>query len=128
MAEIGDEGNDLYGFVGIDKNLVVCCLTPNSNGENSSPNRIRSSSSQSQRTLRSNSQSSCKSTNVDQRVIRAHFQVVMSTAYRRTHQQVITSSSDGSTLVLAPEMDEELSEQKTAEISALHQDDFSDED
>lgn len=126
MAEIGDEGNDLYGFVGVDKNLVVCRLTPNSNNENSSTKIVANSSSQ--RTLRSQSQTSSKTSNDDQRVIRAHFQVVMSTAYRRSHQQVITSSSDGSTLVFAPEMDEHLPEQQTAHISNLHQDDFSDED
>jgi hypothetical protein len=127
MAEIGDEGNELYGFVGIGKSLVVCRLTPNANNENSDSDVVRRSSSQ--RTLRSNSQaSSCLSASNDQRVIRAHFQVVMSTAYRRNHQQVISSSSDGSTIVLAPEMDEQLPEQKAAEISALHQDDFSDED
>jgi hypothetical protein len=80
MAELGDEGNELYAFVGVDKNLVVSCLSSNKNRAQT----IYSS----QRILRSNSQINSCFGFPSQRVIRAHFQVLMSTAYRRDHQQV----------------------------------------
>lgn len=132
MAELGDEGNDLYGFVGIDKNLVITRLTPqlNKSAKGTSNNEADAPSSK-KRKLRSHNQSSNESDTLpssDQRVIRAHFQPVMSTAYRRTHQQIITSSGDGSTLMWSPEMDEILPKEKEDEIKALYRDDFSDED
>lgn len=121
MAELADEGNELYAFVGVDKNLVVSSLISKSNREQTIyPSR---------RILRSNGESSNTNCPIsDERVIRAHFQVLMSTAYRRDHQQVISSAGDGSTLVWAPGMDEIMPEAVEGKISALHNDDFSDED
>jgi len=122
MAEIGDEGRELYGFVGVDTDLIIIRLTPKS----SRKRKMKNPTSPTKRILRSNAEPATPS--MDQRIIRAHFQVVMAVAYRRIHQQVVSSSGDGTSLVWSPEMDEVLPENKSKEIEALYRDDFSDED
>jgi hypothetical protein len=125
MAEIGDEGNDLFGFVGVDTNFLVCRLTPQSFQK---PIRINTSNLVNTSTYDTRSKTVAGLPITDNRVIRGHFQVVLAIAYRRNYQQVVTSSGDGATLVWSPEMDEILPDEKRAEVEALYRDDYSDED
>ncbi|KAI6221636.1 DNA excision repair protein ERCC-8 [Aphelenchoides besseyi] len=139
-AEISEEGNELYAFVGIEANLVVSRITPKSAQKPAyKPKRQQkveaeeSSSTEEEQKSGRGAVRSCRAaaslrSSTDHRVVHGHMQVIMSTAYRRTYQQLVTSSGDGSTLLWAPQMDEILPDEKHAELNHIYQDDFSDED
>uniref|UniRef100_A0A183BKZ4 WD_REPEATS_REGION domain-containing protein n=1 Tax=Globodera pallida TaxID=36090 RepID=A0A183BKZ4_GLOPA len=66
---------------------------------------------------------------VDQfQFLRGHFQSVLSCAYRKEYNQLVTSSTDRLVLVWAPQMDEYRFDSAAQQIKQLHEDAFSDDE
>ena len=115
-AELGDEGNELFGFVGVGTNIVVARLTPPNARRVSSCDLRRRRATERRATLEAASEDAneaqssktqvangvnksrrgparaCRQPTIrgadGHRIIHGHMQVVMSLAYRRNHQQV----------------------------------------
>uniref|UniRef100_A0A914HWY1 WD_REPEATS_REGION domain-containing protein n=1 Tax=Globodera rostochiensis TaxID=31243 RepID=A0A914HWY1_GLORO len=66
---------------------------------------------------------------IDQfQILRGHFQSVLSCAYRKEYNQLVTSSTDRLVLVWAPQMDEYRFDSAAQQIKQLHEDAFSDDE
>lgn len=102
-----DEGNSLWLFVPCGNNMALLHLPIHTNGR----------------------QLDVFQNGSDCTMLRGHFQNIISSAYRKTRQQLISSSVDRLTLIWSPKMDELHFDMTARNIQQLHEDAFSsDED
>ncbi|CAD5210185.1 unnamed protein product [Bursaphelenchus okinawaensis] len=178
IMEIAEEGQNLYAFVGMGEELLVCNITPKNDRrpnivklwrkpkkeEEDTKNGIKqgekdeqdsnydpsyddkSNVAQKDGTMAQNTTEAtvnrrrilpraCRKFNTekeygnqDVKRLTGHFHNIMSIAYQKHRQRVVTSGADGHTHLWVPAMDETLSDERASSMARLYEDDLSDDD
>lgn len=105
--ELCDEGRSIWAFIPCANNISIIQI----------PLCVSSNAKQS-------GFPSCVYTGI----LRGHYQNIVSLIYRKTHQQLVSSSVDRLSLIWSPKMDECHLDTTAENIHQLHKDAFSDED
>uniref|UniRef100_A0A1I7RPL7 WD_REPEATS_REGION domain-containing protein n=2 Tax=Bursaphelenchus xylophilus TaxID=6326 RepID=A0A1I7RPL7_BURXY len=149
--EISEEGENLYAHVGMGEDLLVCNVTPKQERrpkitrkyknfrkeeEKEEIKEIKEENDEEdddvvkrRRVLPRTCKKPKSLANYDDvKLHQGHYHNIMSIAYQKQRQRIVTSGADGHTLLWIPAMDETLSDTRAQHIARLYEDDLSDDD